>query len=163
MPDLLPPVVALPATVMFPTTGMATRFIGTAPDVAVSYGFYDAESGVEFVRGGFYATAALVQTAYDFLEGAPPATALRSVHDLEFDLPLVPPGGGAQLPKRAHDGAAFAHNATYHFLACAIDRYNHTSCAPPYSFLVDLTPPVCNTPKDGVGGVVFDFDIFSRR
>ena len=35
---------------------------------------------------------------------------------------------------------------------CAVDHVNLTACSPPFEFLVDLSPPYCDSPVDYIGG-----------
>lgn len=54
------------------------------------------------------------------------------------------------------------HGKMYWLHICARDWMNHTTCARPHQFLVDLTPPVCSTPLDMSGGRIAP-PITSRR
>ena len=71
---------------------------------------------------------------------------------MPLSLPTPHAAGRPAVVALAEHGIVLAHNVAYFLHVCAQDWMNHTECSAPFEFLVDLTPPVCDTPLDVIGG-----------
>ena len=153
MPDLVGPTVATPATVVTRYTGRATKFWGFPSDLGIIWGFDDLESGIKTIRGLLSVSS------------ASPLLGPRDVDGLRA-MPLSLPNRVDQrqgIISLAEQGLMFQHAITYYLHVCAEDHMNHTTCSPPYDFVVDLTPPTCRSPDDRVAGGLAPAAFFSYR
>ena len=135
MPDLVGPRVTVPAAIVSPHTGRETHFWGFASEISCVWAFDDGESGIMRIRALFTDTA-----------GSPP-----TLDAMPHELSVIPSQRRALL--RLDTSFALQHNVRYYLHICAEDWMNHTVCSPAYSFLVDLTPPVCTPPEDILAGL----------
>ena len=143
MPDLTVPEPAIPATVVTRFTGRATTFWGSGSDISLLYGFDDLESGIKSVR------AAFSHSVTSFISGP---TDIAGFLAMPIELP-VGDGQSHAVAELAQQGLTLQHGAYYSVHVCAEDWMDHVACSTPYSFLVDLTPPICKRPHDLIAGM----------
>lgn len=143
MPDLVAPSVAVNTTVVTRYTGRTTKYWGYGNELALLFGFDDLESGLQDVRAG------LLDTIASPLIGDRDAEGLLT---LPIELPIDADGRQTIIDLQAQ-GVSLVHAHSYYVHVCARDQLNHTVCAEPYSFSVDLEPPTCDDPIDLIGGL----------
>ena len=152
MPDLVGPQVATAATVVTRYTGRATKWWGFPSDLAIIWGFDDLESGIKTIR------ASLSESIQSPLSGP---RDVEGLHAMPLPLSASADERHALIALR-DQGITLEHTGTYYLHVCAEDRMNHTECATPYQFRVDLSPPTCRAPDDRVASLMAP-EIFSQR
>jgi hypothetical protein len=149
MPDLVAPRPRTPARLLNPYKEQIMLYWGFANQVVIRWNFDDYESGVRNIHA-----AVIPQAEMRWEDGHE-----MEFYEMPFSVSVEPTDRQAELffsddPYAPYGSRTLQHATMYYLHICARDYMNHTACARPHQFFVDLTPPICPQPIDINGGRV---------